>query len=137
MNVDRTSIIKESFQFGDLNWIKLIDWPHPITYQAYDLVPRDESVIQFDLIHEVPPKADLIICAWLLNHLPHHHARAALDNLMASDAKYLIYTWWPAMADFLDIGSDDSTVLRTNWGDSGKVSYEMRLVKIWRGGLMC
>ena len=114
---------------GDLRWIKLIDWPHPIEYQAYDLVPRDKSVIKFDLIHEVPPKADLIICAWLLNHLPEDHARVALNNIMTSGAKYLIYTWWPAIAGFLDLGSLESTVIRTAYREGHKISYEMRIVK--------
>ena len=111
---------------GDLNWMRLVKWPHPVDYQPYDLVPRANGVTEFDLIHEIPPKVDCILCLWLLNHLPEHHAQAALNNLRASGAKYLIYTWWPAMADFLDLGFIESTILRVN----GKgTRFEIRLVE--------
>jgi len=111
---------------GDLNWIKLVEWPHPVDYRAYDLVPLADNVTKFDLIHEVPPQSDLIMCLWLLNHLPEHHARVALDNLRASGAKWLMYTWWSAMADFLDLGFIDSAVMRTN---SKNMRFEIRLVE--------
>lgn len=111
---------------GDLNWMRLVTWPHPVTYTPFDLVPRDPSVIQFDLVHEVPPKSDLVMCLWLLNHLPEQHARAALENLRASGSKYLIYTWWAAMADFLDLGFMESAVMRVN---SKRMQFEIRLVE--------
>jgi len=89
---------------GDLNWIKQVCWPHPISYRAFDLVPRSDEVEHFDIIHDVPPDADMLLCLWVLNHLSDNHARIALANLLASESKYLVYTWWPAMARFLDIG---------------------------------
>lgn len=55
---------------GDLNWIKLIKWPHPVDYRALDLVPVAEGVTEFDLINQIPPNVDMILCLWLLNHLP-------------------------------------------------------------------
>jgi len=113
---------------GDLNWMRLVEWPHPVDYQPYDLVPRSDGVTQFDLIHQVPPKVDLILCLWLLNHLPEHHALAALNNLRASGAKYLIYTWWDAMADFLDLGYIETAVMRTN---AKGMQFEIRLVVEW------
>ena len=107
---------------GDLNWIKQVVWPYPVTYKAFDLVPRSHEVTQFDLIHEIPQPVDLTLCLWVLNHLPEDHARKALENLRASGSTFLIYTWWPAMADFLDIGWIESVVIR------GRIRAEIRLV---------
>ena len=89
---------------GDLNWISLIKWPHALEYIPLDLVPRHHDVRQFDVIYDVPPAADCGMCLWLLNHLPEHQAKAALGNIQQAGYKYLIYTWWPAMADFLNLG---------------------------------
>lgn len=76
---------------GDLNWIKHIDLTG-IRYQAYDLVPRRKAVKKFDIIQEVPPKVDLIMCFWVLNHMPIDHCREAIANIKASGAKYLMMT---------------------------------------------
>lgn len=76
---------------GDLNWIKQTDL-RAVEYTAYDLVPRDPSVVQFDLIKEIPPRVDLIMCLWVLNHLPYEHCQQAIENLKASGAKYLMMT---------------------------------------------
>ena len=76
---------------GDLNWIKKIDLSG-VEYTAYDLVPRQPGVIKFDLIHEIPPRVDLIMCLWVLNHLPIEHSRQAIKNLKASGSKYLMMT---------------------------------------------
>lgn len=76
---------------GDLNWIKHMDLGE-IEYTPYDLVPRHPSVTQFDLLQEVPPKVDLIMCLWVLNHLDYDDCARAIDNLLASKSKYLIMT---------------------------------------------
>ena len=96
---------------GDLNWIQAVKWPWPMEYTGLDLVPRHPAVSAFDLIYQVPPPADCGMCLWLLNHLPEHHARQALFNLQRAEYRFLIYTWWPAMADFLDIGYDESVAI--------------------------
>lgn len=75
---------------GDLNWITHLDWD--VDYSAFDLVPRHPDVKQFDLLHEIPPKVDLLLCLWVLNHLPYEHCQAAIENLKASGSKYLIMT---------------------------------------------
>lgn len=75
---------------GDLNWIKTLDWD--VEYTPYDLVPRQPEVQPFDLIKQVPPQVDLILCLWVLNHLPFEHCRAAIKNLKSSGAKYLMMT---------------------------------------------
>lgn len=110
---------------GDLNWITLVTWPHAVDYTAYDLVPRKVGIKRLDLIQEVPEPVDCLMCLWVLNHLPEDHARQALDNLKASGSKYLIYTWWPAMAGFLDLGYLDSAVMRAN---GVGVEFEIRIV---------
>ena len=76
---------------GDLNWIKHIDLGD-IDYQAFDLVPRHPEVRSFDLLKKVPPKVDLIICFWVLNHMPKAHCKKAIENLKKSGAKYLMMT---------------------------------------------
>lgn len=76
---------------GDMNWIKKIDLSH-VKYTPYDLVPRLPEVQKFDLIQEVPKKADMIICLWVLNHLPYDHCQQAIKNLKASGSKYLLMT---------------------------------------------
>jgi hypothetical protein len=108
---------------GDLNWIKHMDWPHPVAYIPLDLVPRHPDVRAFDLIHEVPPKADMALCLWVLNHLPDDHSRVALANLRKADIRYLVYTWWPAMPSFLDLGYADRVVIRE------RIGAELRLLK--------
>ena len=108
---------------GDLNWLPLIQWPHPVTYSAYDLVPRRPTVKKFDIIHKIPKPVDCLMCLWVLNHLPEAHARQALDNLKASGSKYMMLTYWPAMFDFLDIEPIESVVIRQ------RIKADIRLVK--------
>jgi hypothetical protein len=114
---------------GDLNWIPSVDWPHPVEYMAYDLVPRHPSVQEFDLLHTVPPAADLSMCLWVLNHMPPDQARVAQDNLLASGSKYLMVTWWDEMDDFLDLEPIEETIIRTAWPRGRKIDYWIRLVK--------
>ena len=94
---------------GDLNWIGHVDWD--VDYQAFDLVPRHPSVKHMDIIHDVPPQADLLMCLWVLNHLPEAHQDAAAANIAASGCKYIIYTYWPAMLARMDWGADESIVI--------------------------
>ena len=114
---------------GDLRWIEKVKWPHPVYYHPFDLVPRRKEVTEFDLIHEIPPESDLVMCLWLLNHLPEESAKAALQNLLFSGCKYLIYTWWDEMPGFLDLGAMESTLIRTNYRGPHKISYELRLIE--------
>ena len=109
---------------GDLNWIELVKWPHPVQYTPFDLVPRRADVQPFDLIHEIPRQSDLSLCLWLLNHLPDDHAREALKNLRASGSKYLMITWWPAMAGFLKLEPIESVVIRAH------KKTDLRLIKL-------
>ena len=83
---------------GDLNWIRHMNLDG-IDYKAYDLVPRHPSVTEFNLIQQVPPQVDCILCLWVLNHMPYEACELALNNLLASGAKDLIITdrpkWHP------------------------------------------
>ena len=76
---------------GDLNWIKHIDLGD-IEYQAYDLVPRHPEVRSFDIVQKKAPKVDLIICFWVLNHMPINQCKQAIKNIKKSGAKYLMMT---------------------------------------------
>ena len=76
---------------GDLNWIKKTDL-QGASYQAYDLIPRNENVIEFNIIEEIAPKADLLLCFWVLNHLPIESSRKAIANLLNSGSRYLMMT---------------------------------------------
>lgn len=77
---------------GDLNWIRFIEFPKYVEYQAYDLVPRHKRVITFDLMARIPPKTDLILCLWVLNHFDELHTIKAIDNIKKSESKYLLVT---------------------------------------------
>ena len=114
---------------GDLNWVREMDWPYPVQYEAFDLVPRDPSVKQLDLIHEVPPKRDLLLCLWLLNHLPVDHAKAAQDNLFKSGSEYLMVTWWDEMDDYLDLPAIEEVKIRTRHKLDRRIEFWLRLVK--------
>ena len=76
---------------GDLNWIRKMSLGR-VDYTAYDLVPRHESIIRFDLVAEIPPPVDMIMCLWVLNHFPMDNSRQAIANLKASGSKYLMMT---------------------------------------------
>jgi len=83
---------------GDLNWIGHMDMDG-VDYTAYDLVPRHPSVQAFDLVQDVPPQVDMIMCLWVLNHFPLEHCRRALANIRASGSKYLLMTDRPIWHD--------------------------------------
>ena len=77
---------------GDLNWIKETELPSEVEYWAYDLVPRHPEVIKFDLVKEVPPPVDMIMCLWVLNHFPYDECKTAIENLKKSGSRYLLMT---------------------------------------------
>jgi len=80
---------------GDLNWMSMIELPEDVQYQGYDLVPRHNSVKQFDLLVDIPPKVDLLMCIWVLNHMPRLEQLQAMRNIIASGCKYLMITNTP------------------------------------------
>lgn len=84
---------------GDLNWIREVKLPKTVSYQAFDLVVRDPSVQPLDIRTQVPPKVDLLLCLWVLNHLSRDEQGAAMENLRASGSRYLMLTARPAWYD--------------------------------------
>jgi hypothetical protein len=76
---------------GDMNWIKHTDL-RGAHYTPLDLVPRRPEVKAFDLVREVPPAVDLLLCLWVLNHLEYADCLSALKNLKASGSRYLLMT---------------------------------------------
>lgn len=83
---------------GDLNWIDKTDLGGA-EYSPVDLVPRDKRVAQFDVLKQIPPKVDMIMCFWVLNHMPKETAAIAWANIMASGSKYLLTTYRPKWED--------------------------------------
>ena len=108
---------------GDLNWIRHVAWPHPVAYIPLDLVPRHPDVREFDLVEQVPPPCDMVLCLWVINHIPEERARAAWANLLKTDCRYIVYTYWPAMWEWSDVPHIDSISLREN------IQAELRLIQ--------
>ncbi len=106
---------------GDLNWIHHMDL-RGAHYQAYDLVPRAPTVEPFDLVKQIPPAVDLILCLWVLNHLPFEHSRRAIANLRASAARYLLMTdrpiWRQEQPPEIEMPYVERLVLRQDKGDA-------------------
>lgn len=88
---------------GDFNWMpQFLEWHPGLRYVGYDVVPHLISTnrerhpgVQFrwlDITQGRPAKADLIFCKDLLNHLSEADVWRALENMVASGAKYLLLT---------------------------------------------
>lgn len=88
---------------GDLSWIEHVEWPHQVVYVAYDLVPRHETVYEFDITSEILPATDLILCRYVLNHLPPDLELIALENFKSSGSKYLLTTYAVPDNDYISI----------------------------------
>lgn len=78
---------------GDLSWLCAIKWPHEVDYKAYDIYPRHEDVIEFDVVTEVLPATDLILCRHVLNHLPGGLNREAVLRFNESGSKYILISF--------------------------------------------
>lgn len=92
---------------GDLNWISKIKFGIDVRYTPYDLVPRHKSVNSFNLLTTVPPKSDLLMCLWVLNHFPNKEHKLGFENLLKSKSKYLLITqretWVDYKLDIIDV----------------------------------
>lgn len=106
---------------GDLNW-----WPHmklseDIEVTHYDLVPRAEGVIAFDVIQEVLPKVDCLMLLWVLNHFPYDHCEQAIEKIKASGSRYLIMTdrpiWHHEQPPSIQMEVLEEVVIRPDKGD--------------------
>lgn len=88
---------------GDFNWMPILLEEHPeIDYIGYDVVTplirenqRRYPSRQFqvlDITTEIPRQSDLVFSKDLLNHLSHKDVWAALSNMAASNARYVMVT---------------------------------------------
>jgi hypothetical protein len=86
---------------GDFNWMPIfLDAAPDVEYRGFDIVPQliAENRARYpgrrfdalDVTREVPPRADLIFCKDLLNHLCHEDVAAALENMRRSGARLLL-----------------------------------------------
>lgn len=78
---------------GDQNWIHRC-LPDGIDYQGFDLVPRRQDVMPFDVTREVlPRRIELVLCIYVLNHLQPHMAERALRMIKESRPSYLLMSY--------------------------------------------
>lgn len=83
------------------NWMYMVDLAD-VTYVGYDIndlaIKRNKEVnpnysfIEFDLVNEILPTADLIICRDCFFHLPNIFVTKALANFYNSGSRYLLAT---------------------------------------------
>ena len=107
---------------GDLNW--MIDLG--CKYTAYDLIPRKPEVIEFNLLTDLLPDADCLMVLWVINHFPPAEQQAAMDNLKASKARYLLMTWDKRMEPCTKLPYVEKVILRHSKG----VDFELRLIEL-------
>lgn len=78
---------------GDRNWMQHTNFPSPMSYDAFDLIPRHKVVAQLDCTTEPLPQGyDLILCRFVLNHLSPRLARDTLRLFQGSGSRYLLMT---------------------------------------------
>jgi len=89
---------------GDFNWMRHVVQGGEVSYIGGDIVKplvdelnrkyRSDRIvfIHFDLVKQVPPDADLMICRDCLFHLSFDDARSVLENFSKSNVKYLLTT---------------------------------------------
>jgi hypothetical protein len=94
---------------GDFNWMPdvLAEFPH-IAYRGFDIVRAvlarnkdmhpDREFRLLDVTTEVPPRADLIVCKDLLNHLDDEDVKRAIENMRRSGSTFLLASNNPGFA---------------------------------------
>jgi len=103
---------------GDFHWMAQVDLG-TTRYLGGDIVPdliadtarrHARDGVEFrviDLITGPVPRADLLFVRDCLVHLSHDHVRAALANIRASGATWLLTTTFPAVTDNTDIATGE------------------------------
>jgi hypothetical protein len=89
---------------GDFNWMRHLLPTVKIVYIGGDIVKplirnlniefnsSDISFVHFDLIREIPPKVDLMICRDCLFHFSFKDTKSVLENFIKSESTYLLTT---------------------------------------------
>lgn len=95
---------------GDFNWMKEIVFNFE-TYTGGDIVEQCVAsnndrygssrirFINFDLIQNSIPSADLLIVRDIIGHLPLEAGKKVVENILKSDCKYLLSTTWAKKVD--------------------------------------
>lgn len=87
---------------GDHSWMSTIEWPQGFVYIGADVVSDmivtcqqrwpDKDFRHLDIINDPLPQADVMLCRDCFIHFPWRDIRRALENIVASDIKYLATT---------------------------------------------
>ncbi len=78
---------------GDKNWINAC-LPNDVAYVGFDIMPRDSRTMLLDCTREViPVRADLILCIYVLNHVPTDAAERAIRLFRESGSKYVLMSY--------------------------------------------
>lgn len=89
---------------GDLNWIRKVIFPNDVEYSAFDIFPRHKTIVMLDIRETVPPRSDLILCLWVLNHMDEDDRIKSMRNIRNSGSKWLMITESACFENFeLDI----------------------------------
>ncbi len=103
---------------GDFNWFRTLDLGE-IDYTGVDVVAElieenrkryggpHRRFLPLEIATEVPPRADLAFCRDCWVHLPNAQILAAIKNLRASGAAYLLATTFPGRSENPDIPLGD------------------------------
>lgn len=103
---------------GDFNWMRFFNFDLVERYAGIDIVPsvisgnaafsdRKISFSVADITESVLTGYDLILCKDCLFHLSYTDVQAALDNFVASGAKYLVSTTF--------VEHENSDIVSGNW----------------------
>ncbi len=126
---------------GDVNWWHQIEWVNPPLYLGVDVVPtiirsniaewhnltnysfEVGDITKTPLSPEEP--ADLILARDVLVHFSNANVKAALKNIKASNAKYLLATTFPQHHDSGDIKTGEwrPINLAEYWGLGSPLEY--------------
>jgi hypothetical protein len=99
---------------GDFYWMSKVDLGG-ISYTGADIVPSlvaandaaygggDRRFLRLDLLKDVLPRADVLLCRECLGHLSNRMALDALRNIVGSGATYLLATTFPEQRENRDI----------------------------------
>jgi hypothetical protein len=99
---------------GDLHWMKHVPWETlGIAYIGVDIVPPlvDTLRIEYparrfeclDLVTDILPRADLILCRDCLVHLPLAEIQLVIKQFIKSGATWLLTTTFPNSQDNADV----------------------------------
>lgn len=109
---------------GDFNWMKNVNLSS-VNYLGLDIVQEivdnnnrlySKANIRFaqhDIISNIPPVADLVICRDLLFHLTNDQQVAVINNFRAANIRYIITTTYPWVTANNDLTKEEKAA---QWG---------------------